>query len=284
MLNEQGYNLSAPKGDDAAQQPQPGPAPMDWADADHSIPALDGNHAADIARQGNSRGAQANTQAAPSSGAALPRASTPILAARAVPAQTAAAAYERSVGASQTSKAAVAAAPVAASAATLTAAPDMGTERPASASASTAERPEPVAAPRGRGKKGRPRTSKNRPGAGQAGAAPSSLLPASSAASSLARSADIPAKASDKPPKPSSAHKRAAAESPGGQKGILMAAEILADMGNEQQTAAAAQAPVSASDAVDPAVGGAVSAALKLMEDCTAEIAYILTHPDSDLD
>ena len=97
-------------------------------------------------------------------------------------------------------------------------------------------------------------------------------------------SASIPAKAFAKPPRPSSACKRAAAESPGQQTGNLMAAESLAINGNQQQTKAAAQAPVCASDAVDPAGGDAVSAALKLMEDCTAEIAYMLDHPDSDLD
>ena len=281
VLNGQRYNTSAREDEGAAQQPQPGPAPMDWADVNYSIPAPNGDHAADIASQGNSNSAQANTQAAPSNSTALPRAPTPIFAARAVPARTAAAAHEKSAGAPQRSKAAAAAASAATTAAAVTAAPDTGAERPASASASTAERSEPGAAPRGKGKKGRPRGIKNRPGAGQAGAAPSSLQPASSAASSLAMSASIPAKASAKPPRPSSARKRAAAESPGQQTGNLMAAESLAINGNQQQTKAA---PVCASDAVDPAGGDAVSAALKLMEDCTAEIAYMLDHPDSDLD
>ena len=269
VLNGQTYNTSAPKDDDAAQQPRPGPAPMDWANMDHSIPAANNGRPASVAGQAVSNGAQANTQAAPLNGTALPRAPTP-LSARAVPAQTAAAAYQRSAGAPHTSKAAVAA---------LTAAPDMGAERPASASASTAE---PVAAPRGKGKKGR---SKNRPGAGQAGAAPSSLQLASSAAFSLlSMSADIPAKASAKPPRPSSVRKRATVESPGQQTGTMMAAESQTDKGSQQQTEAAAQAPVCASDAIDPAVGEAVSAALKLMEDCTAEIKYMMDHPDSDLD
>jgi len=290
VLNGQRFDTSAPEDDDAAQQPQPGPAPMDWANMDHSIPAANNDQAASVAGQAVSNGAQANTQAAPSNGTALPKAPTALLAARAVPAQTAAAAYQRSAGAPQTSKAAAAAAPGSvsaatpgsASAATLTAAPDTGAERPASASASTAE---PVVAPRGKGKKGRSRGSKIRPGAGPAGAAPSSLQLASSAAFSLvAMSADIPAKASAKPPRPSSGHKRTAAESPGQQTGTLMAAESQTDKGSQQQTEAAAQAPVCASDAIDPAVGEAVSAALKLMEDCEAEIAYMMNHPDSDID
>ena len=284
VLNGQRYGTSAPEDDDAAQQPQPGPAPMDWGDLDHSIPAANNDHPASVAGQAVGHAVHADSRAPPSNGIALPKAPTPLLAARAVPAQFAAAAYERSVGAPQISKAAAAAAPAAASAATLMAVPDMGAERPASASASTAERPDPGAAHRGKGKKGRPRGSKNRPGAGQAGAAPSSLQLASSAASSLPISASIPAKASAKPPKPSSAHKRAVAESPGEQLGSLMAAEILADMGNQQQTVAAAQALVCMSDAVDPAGEEAVNAALKLMQDCTAEIKYILNHPDSDTD
>ncbi|DBB00903.1 TPA: hypothetical protein ACH3X1_000820 [Trebouxia sp. C0004] len=268
----EGHYTSAPDDDDAAQ---PGPAPVDWADVDHSNPAFSGDRAASAAGQAVGHGA--DTQAALSNGTALPRAPTPILAARAVPAQAASAAYQMSAGAPQASKVAGgAAAPAAGSAATLTAAPDMGAERPVSASASTVERPEPAAAPRGKGKKGRPRGSKNRPGAGQAGAAPSSLQPASSSAMSAS---NIPAKASAKPPRPSSARKRAAAASPGKQTGKLMAADSLADKGNQPQAKAAAQAHVSASDTVDP-----VSAALKLMQDCEAEISYMLDHPDSDLD
>ncbi|KAL0033567.1 hypothetical protein WJX79_003970 [Trebouxia sp. C0005] len=73
VLNGQRCDTRAPQDHVAAQQPQPGPAPMDWADVDHSIPAPDRDHAADIAGQGNSNGAQAHTQAAPSNGTALPR-------------------------------------------------------------------------------------------------------------------------------------------------------------------------------------------------------------------
>lgn len=285
VLNGQKYDASAPEDDEAAQQPRAGPASMDWDDVDHSIPAATNDHAFSVTGQAVSNGAQANAQAASSNGAALPRASTPILAARTDPAQVAAAAYERPAGALQTSKVAADAAPAAAAAAaTLTAAPDTGAERPASASAFTAERPEPGAAPRSKGKKGRPHAGKNRPEAGQAGAAPSSLQPASSGASLLAVSTSIPAKGSAKPPRPSCMRKRAAAGSPGKQTGNLMAAESLADKGNQQQTKPAAQAHVCVSDAIDPAGEDAVSAALKLMQNCEDEIAYMLDHPDSDLD
>jgi hypothetical protein len=345
VLKWQRHDTSAPDDDDAAQQPQPGPAPTERADVDHSNSALNGDHAASVAGQAVSHGAHADTPAAPSNGTALPRAPTPILAARAVPAQVAATAYARSASEPQRSK--VAAAPAATSAATVTAAPDTSAGRPASAGASTAERPEPDAALRGKGKKARSHANKNRPGAGQAGAAPSSLQPASSEATSLAMSANIPAKASAKPPRPTSARKRAAVESPSlphpvapvrgalqhidtvtsprhdrhakqqkkgktlsaageldvnpsmsqstesaqhtyaqpsEQTGNLMAAESLADKGKQQQTKAAAQGHACASDAIDPAGGDAVSAAAKLMQDCAAEIAYMLAHPDSDLD